>query len=379
MIKELLRFVAVVAGLLLAVCGVVWWADSMRPDRQWQSSSATAASAVARIPAVFTSQITGMTASTSGTATDPAAPNSSEAMTNAGVAAKVNGEAISRDEVDAGIPADLIGSMVDEVRQTRLERLIASLAIRQYLTQQGVEVPGAAVEATIADLRKNPPPSGGCPCCSYSSLDGFLAANFMSTKDLRDSIRNELGMTKHVDALWNAEYPAGPERDKFVSGQRPRVERTYMRMSHIFFKTVQQPDFAEFPNAVRAKAKAKAMDAWRRLQKGEDFATLAGKLSEDSTSRSKGGNLGCLPKSTFGKDVQNAYESAKPGDYTPPVESPWGVHVVRCERLTKEDMVEVLRTEYRNRKELEILFVHPDKRHRAAIRIDVPTPIHLIR
>lgn len=355
MIKDLLRFIAIIIGVPLLAWGVIWWTGWLKAERTGPSGSATADTARAWTPARFEPKTTGTPAQVSITPQAPApAPKPVEPQPRHGVAATVNGETISREEVDFGINPDLIGATLEDVRQTRLDRLIDMLAVRQYLTKQGVTVPDADVERTIADLRKNPPASGGCPCCSYNSLDGFLAANCMTLNDLSNNVRNNLSMAKHVDALWNADYPPGLVRRKFTAGERPRIERTYARMSHIFFKTAQQPDFEEFPDAVRAKARDKATDAWHRLQKGEDFAKLAGKTSEDFTTRAKGGNLGCIPKDTFGRDVQDACEATKPGECTPPVESPWGYHVIRCERLTDEEIVEILHTEYRNRKEAEI-------------------------
>ena len=366
MIKDLLRFLAIIVGAPLVAWGIIWWTGWLRPEQPGQSRSATAAPAVAWMPAGFAPKATGTPAQVSIVPQAPVPePKPVELRPRHGAAATVNGETVSREEVDAGISPDLIGAMLEDVRQTRLERLVQTLAVRQYLTKQGVRVLDADVDRTISDLRKNPPASGGCPCCSYSSLDGFLAANCMSINDLSNSIRISLGMTEHVDALWNAEYPPGLERGKFASAERPRIERTYARMSHIFFRTAQQPDYAEYPDAVRAKAKERATDVWDRIQKGEDFGKLAERTSEDFTTRAKGGSLGCIPKDTFGRDVQRACETTKPGDCSPPVESPWGFHVIRCERLTEEDVQDILRTEFRNRKETEL---YPSIKTNAVVR-----------
>ena len=198
----------------------------------------------------------------------------------------------------------------------------------------------------------NPPPSGGCPCCSYSSLDAFLTANSMTMKDLHDSVRNNLGMKEHVTRCGMPNTRRDGAR-KWRSG-RASTRRADLHGWRISSSTPRSSGISREPDGVRKRAKAKAMDAWRRLQKGEDFATVARKRSEDSTSRSKGGGLGCIPTGTFGKDVQSAFEAAKPGEYTPPVESPWGFHVIRCERLTEADVEDVLRTEYRDHKDSEL-------------------------
>jgi parvulin-like peptidyl-prolyl isomerase len=157
-----------------------------------------------------------------------------------------------------------------------------------------------------------------------------------------------------VRALWNSAFPPGEKRDTLTSKARPRIEKEYERMSHIFFNTAQQPDFARDPDRVREEAKKKALEAWQRLQKGEDFAKVARERSEDSNSRPQGGSLGCVQKGTFGDDVEKAFEALKPDGYSQPVESPWGFHIVRRELLTESDVVGILRDEYESTKAKEI-------------------------
>jgi hypothetical protein len=155
-------------------------------------------------------------------------------------------------------------------------------------------------------------------------------------------------------ALWNADFPPGEKRDTLASTERPRIEQDYERMSHIFFKTAQQPDFARDPDRVRKKAKKKALDAWQRLQKGEDFAKVARECTEDTISRPKGGSLGAVQKGIFGDDTEKVFEGLKPEGYSQPVESPWGFHIIRRDLLTEQDILDILRGEYESTKKRDI-------------------------
>ena len=57
----------------------------------------------------------------------------------------------------------------------------------------------------------------------------------------------------------------------------------------------------------REKARARAEAVLQRLNKGEDFAKLAGELSEDQISASKGGELAPI---TLGKTNSEEFEKA---------------------------------------------------------------------
>lgn len=193
-----------------------------------------------------------------------------------------------------GISHDLFGDMRQDATETRLERLISIVATRQHLKAQNIEVANEDVEKEVNELKRNPP-SAGCSCCRYGSLEEFLAANLLTMKDLRECVRNDLGLDKYVLGLWNKEHPAGEARGKLVATERQRVEKSHIKVAHIFFNTAQQPEFQVDPDGVRKKAETKALAAWQRLQAGEDFAKLVQDCSEDAISRPKGGSSVVYP------------------------------------------------------------------------------------
>lgn len=346
MSKDLLKLLGLLAAIVLPCLACVWWMDAEQAAAKKHPDSPFAVSAGAQASAT---DAAALPAGTRGSATEATgtASNMPPAADNV-AAARVNGEPITCGEIRAGIREDLFGPMVAEASQQRLDLLIKLMTVRQYLATQGVEVAQADVEREVARLRQNPPASGGCPCCSFPSLDAALSANFMTLDDLRHSIHNDIGMAAHVAALWNAACPPGEKRDTLTSKARPRIEQDYERVSHIFFNTAQQPDFADDPDKVRARVKEKALAAWQRLQAGEEFSKVARERSEDSISRPKGGSLGCVQKSIFGDAFEKALEALEPGACSKPVESPWGFHIVRREHLTVQDILDILQGEYAN-------------------------------
>ena len=77
--------------------------------------------------------------------------------------------------------------------------------------------------------------------------------------------------------------------------------------------------------------KKKAESALDQVNKGEDFEKLAKKLSEDTASAEKGGDLGYFKKGDMVKPFEEAAFSLKPGETSALVRSPFGFHIIRVE------------------------------------------------
>lgn len=80
---------------------------------------------------------------------------------------------------------------------------------------------------------------------------------------------------------------------------------------HILVETVEEAD-----------------DILAQLDGGGDFATLAGQYSLDPGSKPDGGDLGCLPSSSYVPEFANAVDNATVGEVVGPVESAFGQHII---------------------------------------------------
>jgi len=97
--------------------------------------------------------------------------------------------------------------------------------------------------------------------------------------------------------------------------------------AHILVKVAEQAA----PDAVK-KAETKARDVQRRLKKGEDFAALARKESEDS-SASNGGDLGCFPRGQMVKEFEDSAFSLPVGGVSDLVRSRFGFHIIKLKEI----------------------------------------------
>ncbi len=261
------------------------------------------------------------------------------------VLVKVNGEPVLEKDVAMAVPPGSSNVDASWVQEFRLERRIRLLSIRQFLASNAVSVPDDLIEQVLQDMKKNPP-SLGCPCCRFPTLDAFMQSQYLTLDELRQEIRNSEGLQRYALAMWQTRYPDDAKRTELLQKEQPVVERRYAKLYQIFFNTFQQPDFADAPDKVRAEALKKAEAAMARLRKGERFQDVAREVSEDNVSRVNGGDLGCVPIDAFGKEFADAVSVLKPGDYSEPIATPWGYHIVLREAMAGPDVLDVLQKEY---------------------------------
>ncbi len=112
-----------------------------------------------------------------------------------------------------------------------------------------------------------------------------------------------------------------------------------LRVSHIVVKT---PD--------------EALDLKKRLNQGEDFATLARKVSLDLSTRYKGGDLGFIKKGQTLPQFEKVLLTLKVGGISQPFATPFGYHIIMLVDRTSgaflsfEDAKEQVREELLNEK-----------------------------
>lgn len=72
-----------------------------------------------------------------------------------------------------------------------------------------------------------------------------------------------------------------------------------------------------------------ANDLMKQIREGADFTQLAKEYSEDKTNADKGGDLGFFGKGAMAKPFEDAAFSAKLGQVVGPVETPFGIHLIK--------------------------------------------------
>jgi peptidyl-prolyl cis-trans isomerase SurA len=126
--------------------------------------------------------------------------------------------------------------------------------------------------------------------------------------------------------------------DKRSSGGRQMVEETKAR--HILLQ----------PNALRDETATKELinELYERLKKGEDFATLAKKYSDDPGSKNSGGDLGWQPSGVFAPEFQKQLDALAPNAMSAPFHTQFGWHIAQVlERRSRDTTDETRRSRAR--------------------------------
>lgn len=164
-----------------------------------------------------------------------------------------------------------------------------------------VRVSGGELNQVLEDLSKNQ---------KFSSVSDFKKAvekSGLKWNDLKRIVRDDILVSRMVNQV---------KAEVSVSANDLRE----VRARHILVKDEKL-----------------AQELLGRVKKGEDFAALAKKYSEDPGSRDKGGDLGFFPAGAMLKPFDNLAFSLKVGEIGGPVKTDFGYHIIKVEdaRLRK--------------------------------------------
>ena len=128
------------------------------------------------------------------------------------------------------------------------------------------------------------------------------------------------------------------------------------------YTTAEQRHVAHILIAVNSdrtdeQAKALAEQVLKRVQGGEDFAKVAAEVSDDTGSKTNGGDLGWIARGTLGDEpFETAVFGMKDGEITGPVKTDFGYHVIKLEGIRPggvkpfEEVRAEITTDYKNEK-----------------------------
>jgi hypothetical protein len=93
--------------------------------------------------------------------------------------------------------------------------------------------------------------------------------------------------------------------------------------SHILFRVPEKGATPEQIQQLKNRA-----DSLRKVLTPANFATLAGKFSQDPGSAQQGGSLGAFPKGMMVGQFETALKALKPGEISPVVQTQFGYHII---------------------------------------------------
>lgn len=255
-------------------------------------------------------------------------------------------QGLSVPEFEAGVREDLL---VDQLRRgVAGTAFVADPELALWVRIQGERRElGYLLLPLERYLPQEPPSEQELKAWYEAHQDRFMRPEEVSIQYLELSV-DQLAREEQVSEEELREYYREHAADYRTEEQR--------RARHLLIRVA--PDA---PAEEVAKARRKAEELLARIRRGEDFAALAKRYSQDPGSARQGGDLGF-----FGKGVMDpAFERAvfalrKPGEVAGPVRTPFGFHLIQLVEIrpgrvkpfaaVKERIAQALRREKASRR-----------------------------
>ncbi len=255
----------------------------------------------------------------------------------ASTVARVDQATFTRTELDARIarieaaqkeqpaqPGQQLPSKI-EIEQQLVDQFISQNLMLGIAKQRGIEVSEKEIDDRIGQLEAIVPQQAGQPLDQI--IQSQLGMESSKAADFRQFVSSLIAQTKLSETLVPTDTLRQQITAEVMAQAKEEVEKG--DVAHILFT-------AETPEA-EPEALKKAEDVIKRLDAGEDFAKLAGELSEDPGSKDNGGLYEGITKGQFVPEFEKAmFEDLKPGEYTKvPVKTQFGYHVIKLIKLEK--------------------------------------------
>jgi foldase protein PrsA len=234
------------------------------------------------------------------------------------VAAKVNGESISKTEVDAQLEqlkkqypnmftgADGEGRLLD-FKQRIVDNLVNAKLVEQAAKEKGINVSDADIQKQVDQLK------GGFK--DQAQFDAALKSAGMDVEGLKASIRQQLVTNKLMEQLAaDAKVTDADIQDYYDNNKAQFAQKAQKRSSHVLFKPAD---------------KAEAQKVLKQIQSGEiTLAQAAKKYSVDTATAEKGGDLGWPNGTSYVPEFQAAVDKLSKGQTSVLVQSTYGYHII---------------------------------------------------
>lgn len=175
--------------------------------------------------------------------------------------------------------------------------------------------------------------------------------------ELRTQVKDQLIVQKMQSKITNDVKVTPRDVKKFFEGI-PKDSLPFMPAEVEIGQIVR---FAKATREQKEVLRQRLLDIKKRVEKGEDFATLAKEFSEDVGSGQNGGDLGFAKRGAMVAPFEGAALKLKPNEMSDVVESEFGFHLIQ--------MIESRGAEYHARH----ILLRPDYN-----RLDLTSPTHFL-
>ena len=211
------------------------------------------------------------------------------------------------------IPQAQMAQMKNEV----LESLIDRELLFQESKKKGIQIKSEAVSDQLQKIKQRYP--------NQEEFKKLLNDMGLTESDVQKQIERGMAIQELIDTEVTDKIKVSDEETKSFYDKNPQLfqQPEQVKASHILIKV--KPDA---PDDQKAEARKKIEAVQQKVQKGEDFATLAKTYSE-GPSGPRGGDLGYFRRGQMVKSFEDAAFNLKPNETSEIVETQFGYHLIK--------------------------------------------------
>jgi len=244
-----------------------------------------------------------------------------------GKIAVVNGSVITQEDFDRemsrvqrqflNMGKHLNDSQMPKIKKEVLENLIGFELLYQESQKKAIKIDEATINEQVMTLKKRFP--------SEAEFKSALTKVNLSEVAIKNQIARGLAIEQLIGTYVTKKDTVSDQEIKAFYESHPGLfkQPEQVRASHILIKVDPQANEVK-----RAEAQKKIKEIQQKLQKGEDFATLAKALSE-GPSKAEGGDLGYFSRGRMVKSFEEAAFALRPNEVSDIVETKFGYHLIK--------------------------------------------------
>ena len=274
-----------------------------------------------------------------------------------GNAARVNGVELSNERFNAfyqeyrrpyGISVAGRGDHLNrltKLRKEAMELMIEQELVRQAARAKGIEVTAEEIDADIAEISQ--------PFDKSEDFKRRLQSEGFTPESYREHVGRMIAAKKYLDDIrMGVAEVSDEELETYYSNNAVRLtfpEQVRVRHILLTWKPLGTTDD-------KAAIRQQMAPILQRARADEDFAKLAREFSDDYATKQNGGDTGLFQRGQMAPAFEETAFALQPGEISDPVETPFGVHILRLEEhkeahlLPLDEIREQLRDHVRDEK-----------------------------
>jgi parvulin-like peptidyl-prolyl isomerase len=211
-----------------------------------------------------------------------------------------------------------------------LDEMVSEELIVQAADAAKIEVEASEVQAAIDEIKQQ-------NNFDDATLNQVLAAQGYTLANYKTELRRQVMRLRAQNQIVAPKVQITEEdvRARYDQMQRRSEAVSAVSLSHMLFKLPEHPTEQQL-----AEAKDKATKALTRVKSGgEDFAKVAGEVSEDDGTKATGGAIGWFQRGSMANpEWEPIVFAMEKGDVRGPISGPQGLHVFMVTDVKKTDL-----------------------------------------